>query len=224
MKLYALKTQSGNYLLSYKNSFFFVNLSLNKLLKESDEGEYNWLSNIVNEEEIEISESLVVLLNKANSFVEDAASLQYFKNEAFRKVYPFLNETYEISLFNLSEWKTKLLFVPNHYSYDCSRGYWYSNSDVMFFDKDKNLIGKCNPSVDCKNAGDTDYTDKGESIVEAIASQEIENEVAYILIESKSNGDQNDETISKTQHLFLVDTNLSALIEQIRKEAENGLS
>jgi len=224
VKLNALKTQSGNYLLSYKDNFFFINLQANKILKESNPEEYDWLANVADEEEIEISDNLERLLDNANSFLEDASALKYFRNKALIKVYPFLKEDYEVEVKDLKENKSVLLYVPNHYSYDCVQGYVYSDTDVMFFDKDKNLIGKCKNSIDRRYANNhtTDYMEEGETIIESLASQGLEEKVAYILIESKSNGDYNNSQRIRRQTIYLVDNDLVDLVKQINERANNG--
>lgn len=225
MKYNGLKTQSGNYLLSYKNNFFFINLQANKILKESNPEEYDWLANVADEEEIEISNNLISLLDKASSFLEDAASLRYFRNNALRKVYPFLKEDHEVEILDLKESKNILLYIPNHYSYDCVAGYTYNESNVLFYDKDKKLIGKVKNAIDRRYAcnHDPDYMEDGETIIESIASQELEEKVCYILIESKSNGDYNNSQRIRRQTIYLVDNDLYKLIADIRKEAENEM-
>lgn len=223
MKTNALLTNSGNHLIAWKNSYFYI--SSTKILKESDSDEYDWLNNIVETEEIEISDNLERLLDNASSFLEDAASLQYFRNQALMKVYPFIKETYEVEIRDLKENRNVLLCVPNHYSYDCVQGCIYSDTDVMLFNKEKELIGKVKNSIDRRYASnhDTNYMEDGESIIESIASQELEERVAYILIESKSNGDYNNSQRIRTQTIYLVDNDLVALVKDIRKEARNGL-
>jgi hypothetical protein len=117
MKTSALKTNSGNYLIVFNYLYFFINDT--KILKESDQSEYEWLSNNTDEVVIEISDELEKLLEKASSFVIDASKLEFFRNEAISKVYTFApaNDG-AITIKKLSENKDILFTIPHYLSWN----------------------------------------------------------------------------------------------------------
>lgn len=225
MKTSALKTNSGNYLIVFNYLYFFINDT--KILKESDQSEYEWLSNNTDEVVIEISDELEKLLEKASSFVIDASKLEFFRNEAISKVYTFApaNDG-AITIKKLSENKDILFTIPHYLSWNSVAWSGYDMDVVQLFNADKEMIGTVEQEQRSEYAcnSDTNTSRDGETILEAIARHGVESSVSYIYVYHKDNGNFNESFVTELQTIYICDLDLDSLVKEIRTVAESNVA
>lgn len=217
-------THDGTFAVQYGEKYFLISGDLKRLIRELNMDEFNEICEVEEptpEFELALPPSLVVQLDKASAFIEDAAMLSFFKNEAICAVYPFASSVEgPISILKLSENRGILLSNQGNYHHTASAGNTIETNKFTFYNLGKELLGTQH-NRETKEFANEHTTEgyEGETMIESIARMGIARDLAYIFHSHYNNGDMNNRVESRAQVIYINDLSLDEILSEVRKVA-----